>query len=111
MQITGGLAKKNFTFIFLSVAVICGASLCLVGGVRTICAQSAVEEQIVVTGEEVPSAYGASPGFSRSRFSNLTNAYVSSLKKSKWARDWPNDRVEADKQYALGCLTAVWLHG
>src|SRR5438552_18683789 len=26
-------------------------------------------------------------------------------------RDWPNDRVEADKQYALGCLTALWLHG
>src|SRR6266702_7830773 len=39
-------------------------------------AQSAVEEQIIVTGEEVPSAYGAPPGFSRSRFSNLTNAYV-----------------------------------
>ncbi len=39
-------------------------------------AQSAVEEQIIVTGEEVPSAYGAPPGFSRARFSNLTNAYV-----------------------------------
>jgi hypothetical protein len=30
----------------------------------------------VVTGEEVPSAYGATPSFSRSRFSNLVNAYV-----------------------------------
>src|SRR5438094_10407039 len=39
-------------------------------------AQSAVEEQIVVTGEEVPSAYGAPPGFSRSRFSPTTTAYV-----------------------------------
>ena len=39
-------------------------------------AQSAVSEHVVVTGEEVPSAYGAPPGFSRSRFSNLTNAYV-----------------------------------
>jgi hypothetical protein len=40
-------------------------------------AQAAVSEQeIVVTGEEVPSAYGAPPGFSRSRFSNLTSAYV-----------------------------------
>src|SRR6266576_443781 len=40
-------------------------------------AQSAVSEQeIVVTGEEVPSAYGAPPGFSRSRFSNTTQAYV-----------------------------------
>src|SRR5213595_760632 len=34
------------------------------------------EPSIVVTGEEVPSAYGAPPGFSRSRFSNLTQAYV-----------------------------------
>ena len=39
-------------------------------------AQSAAEEEIIVRGEEVPSAYGAPPGFSRSRFSNLTNAYV-----------------------------------
>jgi len=39
-------------------------------------AQSAAAEQIVVTGEEVPSAYGAPPGISRSRFSPLTNAYV-----------------------------------
>ena len=34
------------------------------------------EQPIVVTGEEVPSAYGAPPGFSRSRFSNAVNAYV-----------------------------------
>jgi hypothetical protein len=34
------------------------------------------EEPIVVTGEEVPSAYGAPPAFSRSRFSNTTQAYV-----------------------------------
>src|SRR6266566_699129 len=40
-------------------------------------AQSAVSgQEIVVTGEEVPSAYGAPPGFSRSRFSNAVNAYV-----------------------------------
>ena len=37
---------------------------------------AAEEEQIVVTGEEVPSAYGAPPGLSRSRFSNAVNAYV-----------------------------------
>src|SRR5437773_8311514 len=76
MQTRVASAKRNFSFIFLSAAVICGASLCLVGGVRTIRAQSAVEEQIVVTGEEVASAYGAPPGFSRGRFSNLTTAYV-----------------------------------
>lgn len=39
-------------------------------------AQSAVSESIVVTAEEVPTAYGAPPGFSRARFSNLTSAYV-----------------------------------
>ncbi len=38
-------------------------------------AQEATAE-VVVTGEEVPSAYGAPPGFSRSRFSNTTQAYV-----------------------------------
>ena len=43
---------------------------------QSICAQSSTSERIVVTGEEVPSAYGATPDFSRSRFSNLTNAYV-----------------------------------
>jgi len=39
-------------------------------------AQIAIAEPLVVTGEEVPSAYGAPPGLSRSRFSNLVNAYV-----------------------------------
>jgi hypothetical protein len=39
-------------------------------------AQTAVSENVVVTGEEVPSAYGAPPGISRSRFSPLTTAYV-----------------------------------
>jgi hypothetical protein len=34
------------------------------------------EQEIVVKGEEVPTAYGAPPGFSRSRFSNTTQAYV-----------------------------------
>ena len=38
--------------------------------------QNTTEQQIVVTGEEVPSAYGAPPGFSRARFSNAVNAYV-----------------------------------
>ena len=43
---------------------------------RSIHAQAATEEEIVVTAEEVPSAYGAPPGLSRSRFSNTTQAYV-----------------------------------
>ncbi len=39
-------------------------------------AQAVSEQPVVVTGEEVPSAYGAPPAFSRSRFSNTTQAYV-----------------------------------
>ena len=37
---------------------------------------AAEEESVVVTAEEVPSAYGAPPGISRSRFSNTVSAYV-----------------------------------
>jgi hypothetical protein len=39
-------------------------------------AASEAEPTLVVRGEEVPSAYGAPPALSRSRFSNLVNAYV-----------------------------------
>src|ERR1035437_3945233 len=39
-------------------------------------AQSSSSDEIVVTGEEAGSAYGAPTYFSRSRFSNLTSAYV-----------------------------------
>src|SRR5712671_5669457 len=50
------------------LAIACGASLH---------AQEAVTTQTVnVSGEEAPSSYGATPGFSRSRFSNLTQSYV-----------------------------------
>jgi hypothetical protein len=43
---------------------------------HSVMAQATTEQEIVVTAEEVPSAYGAPPGFSRSRFSNVVNAYV-----------------------------------
>ncbi len=43
---------------------------------RSALAQTETEESIVVTGEEVPTAYGAPPGLSRSRLSNTTQAYV-----------------------------------
>lgn len=39
-------------------------------------AQTTTSEPVVVSGYEVGSAYGAPPAYSRSRFSNLTNAYV-----------------------------------
>ncbi len=60
----------------LNPLIACACLLFLANN-HSVRAQSAVsEEEIVVAGEEVPSAYGAPPGFSRSRFSNLTNAYV-----------------------------------
>lgn len=37
---------------------------------------SSTSSRVVVTGDEVPSAYGAPVALSRSRFSNLVNAYV-----------------------------------
>src|SRR5205085_4732713 len=46
------------------------------GSPRSVRAQTPQSDNIVVTGEEVPSSYGATPGLSRSRFSNLTQAYV-----------------------------------
>ncbi|MEP6778140.1 MAG: hypothetical protein ABI944_06765 [Chthoniobacterales bacterium] len=57
---------------FIVAAVIWGGLVF----VQRINAQSAVVESVVVTGEEVPSAYGAPPGLSRGRFSNLVGAYV-----------------------------------
>src|SRR5437763_8024882 len=57
------------------------ASVCLIFPAvhRSVTAQEVTlteEQSIVITGEEVPSAYGAPPGLSRSRFSNTTQAYV-----------------------------------
>jgi hypothetical protein len=49
--------------------------LCLAGP-HSLSAQTAASSRIVVTGEEVPSAYGAPPGMSRARFSSLVSAYV-----------------------------------
>jgi len=51
------------------------AFLGLFGPHQSVRAQAA-EEEVVVTGEELPSAYGAPVSFSQSRFSPLTNAYV-----------------------------------
>src|SRR5207237_651875 len=59
---------RSIVLLVLVSGVLVSAKVCR--------AQTADAEQIVVTGEEVPSAYGAPPGFSRSRFSNLTTAYV-----------------------------------
>src|SRR5260370_13314792 len=56
--------------------IACGCLLFFASN-QSVRAQSAISEQeVVVSGEEVPSAYGAPPGMSRSRFSNTTQAYV-----------------------------------
>src|SRR5437762_11662067 len=55
--------------------IVCASSIFL-GADGSVFGQASSEEEIVVSGEEVPSAYGAPPGLSRSRFSNAVNAYV-----------------------------------
>jgi hypothetical protein len=59
---------RLFSMLCVGLALVCSSQL--------IRSQTAVSESIVITGEELPSSYGAPPGMSRSRFSNLTNAYV-----------------------------------
>jgi hypothetical protein len=58
------------------ILLITGASFTFAAGNQSVLAQATTEQAVVVTAEEVPSAYGAPPGFSRSRFSNAVNAYV-----------------------------------
>lgn len=61
---------KFHTLLLLSFAAAGFASY------STVSAQTGSNEQVVVTGDDIGSAYGAPGAFSRSRFSNLTNAYV-----------------------------------
>jgi hypothetical protein len=71
--------RENFSRCVLLVAGVCFLSPVVN---RSAQAQATTEEPVVVTAgtpgayEEVPSAYGAPPEFSRSRFSNVVNAYV-----------------------------------
>src|ERR1043165_6982339 len=77
---------KTFFFsgvgVRLSLSIGC-AVLTFFGVNQSALAQATTEQPVVVTApgvpgafEEVPSAYGAPPEFSRSRFSNAVNAYV-----------------------------------
>ncbi len=70
--------KKTSRFVELGglIPLIACAWLVFLAANHSALAQAGTEESIVVTGEEVPTAYGAPPGFSRSRFSNTTQAYV-----------------------------------
>ena len=72
--------RENFSRYALLIASVCFLSPVLTCSVR---AQVSTQQPVVVTApgapsayEEVPSAYGAPPEFSRSRFSNAVNAYV-----------------------------------
>ena len=66
------------------ILLITCTSLTLSAVSNSVFGQATTEQPVVVTGQgpdllpdqEVPSAYGAPPEFSRSRFSNVVNAYV-----------------------------------
>src|SRR5262249_25786066 len=78
--------RKTFFFSGVGRTLILsfGAALMLFCANHSALAQATTQQQpVVVTAEgapgafeEVPSAYGAPPEFSRSRFSNVVNAYV-----------------------------------
>src|SRR4029450_3800202 len=70
--------RKTSRFVQLGGLIPLIACACLISPAanHSALAQAATEQQVVVRGEEVPSAYGAPPAFSRSRFSNVTQAYV-----------------------------------
>ncbi len=65
--------KQNINLTRVAAAL---AFLGCLAASQSVNAQTSTSAPVVVTGEEVPSAYGATPDFSRGRFSNLTNAYV-----------------------------------
>src|SRR5438270_10904419 len=70
MQARRALPSEFITAAF-SLAILCCPAV-----TPSTDAQTLTSERLVVNGEEVPSSYAATPGFSRSRFSNLTQAYV-----------------------------------
>src|SRR6476661_908368 len=61
---------------WLLLPVLALALFTYLGATPTVNGQTAASERIVVTGDDVTSAYGAPGGFSRARFAPLTSAYV-----------------------------------
>ena len=61
---------------WLLLPVLALALFTYLGATPTVNGQTAASEQIVVTGDDVASAYGAPAGFSRARFTPTTSAYV-----------------------------------
>jgi hypothetical protein len=79
-MINAHLLRRTFPQLVLLIASLFFASAALN---QEATAQTTTQRPVVVTApevpsayEEVPSAYGAPPAFSRSRFSNVVNAYV-----------------------------------
>src|SRR6266571_3570519 len=68
--------RVSFRTSRLAVPLLASAYLVFLAINHSSHAQTAAAEHIVVTGEPLPSAYGAPTSFSQSRFSPLTNAYV-----------------------------------
>jgi hypothetical protein len=69
----------HLDFLFSKWLLLPALALALVaylGATPTLNAQTAASEPIVVTGDDVRSAYGAPGAFSRTRFAPLTTAYV-----------------------------------
>src|SRR5437763_4004631 len=61
---------------WLLLPVLALALFTYLGATPAVNGQTAASERIVVTGDDVASAYGAPGGFSRARFSPTTSAYV-----------------------------------
>jgi hypothetical protein len=98
----------RLTFLILCVC------LAFFANSRSVHGQASTE-QVVVTAEGIPSAYGAPPGISRTRFSPLLTAYVlppytfffGSIYQGDFFRDGPPDHrftqeVEVGLPYRLG---------
>jgi len=66
-------SKTSTHLLFPALAFAC---FCFLAINPRASAQAVTSEQLTIVGEEVPSAYGAPPGLSRSRFSPIVKAYV-----------------------------------
>lgn len=70
------LSSKTPLHYFPQAVVALGAITIGLVPAPNVRAQAATSEHITVVGEELPSAYGAPPAFSRTRFAPITTAYV-----------------------------------
>jgi hypothetical protein len=71
-----GLVSFRLFAACCSFILICGLESLSAQGVNRTDSSSTAASTVVVRGAELPSAYGAPPAFSRSRFSPTTTAYI-----------------------------------